>query len=253
VKPRIEFPSPYPPSSNTTPSSALASTVAALLGEDGAPARVIIASAIAESSITIRSVTHVIDACRACEIHWTPASGEASPQIVWVSQAQAKQRAGRTGRTNHGTVWQLVPSSLYHGFPEFEVAALQLQLLRKEVLLLTCSSSKLLKDAGKLLASCLDPPKTDVVARAEEWLLANKLVERQPLGTKRGSAPSLRPTRLGELLDTMPVDLDSAKLVLLGATVGLLDEAVIMAVLRSCQPMALKREVCRTLSLSLIR
>jgi len=44
--------------------------MAALMGEDGARARVVIASAIAESSITIKKVTHVVDACRSCEIHW---------------------------------------------------------------------------------------------------------------------------------------------------------------------------------------
>merc|ERR1712185_764140 len=100
--------------------------MAALLGEDGASARVVIASAVAESSITIKRVTHVIDTCRACEIHWAPASGESSPHLVWVSQAQAKQRAGRTGRTNHGTCWQLVAPSTYQGFPEFELASMQL-------------------------------------------------------------------------------------------------------------------------------
>lgn len=102
--------------------------MAALLGEDGAPARVVIASSVAESSITIKRVTHVVDSCRACEIHWAPVSGEASPHIVWVSQAQAKQRAGRTGRTNHGTVWQLVLPQWYHAFPEFEMATMQLQV-----------------------------------------------------------------------------------------------------------------------------
>ena len=88
-----------------------------------------IASAVAESSITIKRVSHVVDACRACEIHWAPVSGESSPHIVWLSQAQAKQRAGRTGRTNDGTVWRLVSAPMYQNFPEFEVAALQLQLL----------------------------------------------------------------------------------------------------------------------------
>ena len=217
--------------------------MAALLGEDGAPARVVLASAVAESSITIKRVTHVVDSCRACEIHWTPGSGESSPHIVWVSQAQAKQRAGRTGRTNHGTVWQLVAPSWYHSFPDFELASLQLQLLRKEVLLLTCSGEKRLCDARKMLASCLDPPKVDAVTRAEEWLLANQLIERLPvLSRQQGARPTLQATRLGQLIDSLPVDVDSAKLVLLGAQHGLLDEAVILAVLRSTQPMALKRE-----------
>jgi len=78
--------------------------MAALLGEDGAPARVVLASSVAESSITIKRVTHVVDSCRSCEIHWTPMTGQSSAHIVWASQAQMQQRAGRTGRTNNGTV-----------------------------------------------------------------------------------------------------------------------------------------------------
>lgn len=113
--------------------------MAALLGEDGAPARVCIASSVAESSLTMKKVTHVIDACRACEIHWDPISGLSKPRIVWVSKAQGQQRAGRTGRTNDGTVWRLVPGSMYSAFVPFELASMQLQLLRKESLLLGCS------------------------------------------------------------------------------------------------------------------
>jgi len=117
-------------------------SMAALRGEDGASARIVIASAVAESSITIKQVTHVIDSCRACEVRWEAATGEASAHIVWVSQAQAKQRAGRTGRTNDGTVWMLVLKEWYHSFAEFEQAALCLTLLRKECLLLTCAQPK---------------------------------------------------------------------------------------------------------------
>ena len=120
---------------------------------------------------------------------------------------------------------------------------------RKEVLLLTCSTSKHLSDARKLLAKCLDPPKAEVVTRAEEWLLANQFIERQPLGSvsnsqaKRGTALALQPTLLGQLLDCMPLDLEASKLVLLGALHGLLEEAVILAGERqahqgSCHPAA---------------
>jgi|TARA_B100000524_G_scaffold80035_1_gene36635 HrpA-like RNA helicase len=79
----------------------------ALRGEDNADARVVLGSAIAESSVTMARVTHVVDTCRACEIHYTPSSGESSPHIVWTSRAQSQQRAGRTGRTNNGTVWRV--------------------------------------------------------------------------------------------------------------------------------------------------
>ena len=79
---------------------------------------------------------------------------------------------------------------------------------------------------------------------AEQFLLAHRLLERQPLGTRRAGAKSLplQPTPLGRLVDALPLEIESAKLVLLGALCGLLDEAVALAVIRSQQPMLLKRE-----------
>ena len=176
--------------------------MAALLGEDGADARIVLASSVAESSLTIKRVTHVIDSCRACEVHWAPASGEGSPHFVWTSKAQAMQRAGRTGRTNHGTVWQLVTPSTYQAFPAFELASMQLQLLRKEVLLLTCATAKQLTDGRKVLGGCLDAPHEEIVRIAEQWLIDESLVEQAVLVTRQRSAPrhpTLRPTALGQV------------------------------------------------------
>lgn len=101
-----------------------------------------------------------------------------------------------------------------------------------------------LNDARTLLASTLDPPELDTVTRAEQFLLAHGLFQRQPLGTRRAGAKSLplQPTPLGRLVDALPLEIESAKLVLLGALCGLLDEAVALAVIRSQQPMLLKRE-----------
>ena len=164
-------------------------SMAALRGEDGASARVVIASAVAESSITIKNVTHVVDSCRACEIRWEAASGEATPHIVWVSQAQAKQRAGRTGRTNHGTVWMLATKEWVQGFSEFEPAALQLNLLRKEFLLLTAAQPKQLNDARRLLASCLDAP----TPRRSAVPSSSSSPKRSSRGSLSGPAGARRP------------------------------------------------------------
>ena len=210
-----------------------------------AQARVVLASAVAESSITIKKVTHVIDSCRSCEIHWDPTSALSKPHIVETSKAQATQRAGRTGRTNDGIVWQLVAPSSYHNFDDFEVASMQLQLMRKEVLLLTCATSKQLTDAKKVLEGCLDPPKEQAVERAEQYLLSKMLIERQAqqtLSKRSGKTLALQPTLLGRLIDSMPLDIEASTLVILGAFLGLLEEAVLLAVLRCQQPMVIKRE-----------
>ena len=155
------------------------------------------------------------------------------------------QRAGRTGRTNDGTVWQLVAPSSYHSFNDFEVASMQLQLMRKEVLLLTCATSKVLTDARSVLQGCLDPPESKAVEQAEQYLLSERLVQRQTqptLAKRSGKTLALQPTLLGRLIDSMPLDIEASTMLMLGAFLGLLEEAVLLAVLRCQQPMVIKRE-----------
>ena len=122
---------------------------------------------------------------------------------------------------------------------------MQLQLMRKEVLLLTCATSKVLTDAQKVLQGCLDPPESKAVEQAAQYLLSERLVQRQTqptLSKRSGKALALQPTLLGRLIDSMPLDIEASTLVMLGAFLGLLEEAVLLAVLRCQQPMVIKRE-----------
>ena len=93
-----------------------------------------------------------------------------------------------------------------------------------------------------------------VVTRAEQFLLTARLLERQSLAARGGSAQrraagassvgslALQPTLLGRLVECLPLDIDASQLVLFGALHGLLDEAVLLAALRCATPMPLKRE-----------
>ncbi|MEN8720707.1 MAG: ATP-dependent helicase HrpB [Oceanococcaceae bacterium] len=69
--------------------------------------RVILATAVAETSITVAGVDTVIDAGWARYAEFDPAAGHARLVTRRVTRAQAAQRAGRAGRTGPGVVWQL--------------------------------------------------------------------------------------------------------------------------------------------------
>jgi len=60
--------------------------------------QVVAATNIAETSITIDDITHVIDTGRVKENRYDPTSHMSSLVEVWVSKASAAQRAGRAGR-----------------------------------------------------------------------------------------------------------------------------------------------------------
>src|SRR5690606_9841401 len=73
--------------------------------------RVVLATNIAESSVTLPGVRVVIDSGLAREPRFDPGSGFPRLDVVHVSQASADQRAGRAGRVAEGHAYRLWPAS----------------------------------------------------------------------------------------------------------------------------------------------
>jgi len=73
--------------------------------------RVVLATNVAESSVTLPGVRVVIDAGLAREPRYDPNSGFSRLDTVAISQASADQRAGRAGRVASGWAWRLWPQS----------------------------------------------------------------------------------------------------------------------------------------------
>ncbi|HUA81852.1 MAG TPA: ATP-dependent helicase HrpB [Dyella sp.] len=73
--------------------------------------RVVLATNVAESSITLPGIRVVIDAGLAREPRFDPNSGFTRLETVNISQASADQRAGRAGRVAEGVAYRLWPQS----------------------------------------------------------------------------------------------------------------------------------------------
>ncbi|KAI0048245.1 P-loop containing nucleoside triphosphate hydrolase protein [Auriscalpium vulgare] len=83
--------------------------------------KVIIATNIAEASVTIEGIKFVVD-CGHVKIRLFDAKiGMSSLTIVPTSQASAIQRAGRAGRTTSGSCYRLYPSSSFDSLPHTSV------------------------------------------------------------------------------------------------------------------------------------
>jgi ATP-dependent helicase HrpB len=85
--------------------------------------KLILATNVAESSVTVEGVTAVIDSGLARFATYSPWTGLPTLHIGRVSQASAQQRAGRAGRTAPGRVLRLFPEEDYalraeHDTPE---------------------------------------------------------------------------------------------------------------------------------------
>ena len=87
--------------------------------------KVIVSTNIAETSLTIPGIVHVID-CGFMKLKaYDPRLGSESLITVPVSKSSANQRAGRAGRYRSGRAYRLYPESEYERFREFTTPELQ--------------------------------------------------------------------------------------------------------------------------------
>src|SRR6185369_4471514 len=87
--------------------------------------KIILATNVAETSLTIEGVTAVVDSGQARQMRVSPATGLPRLELVPVSQASADQRAGRAGRTAPGICWRLWDESSHRARPAADVPEVQ--------------------------------------------------------------------------------------------------------------------------------
>ncbi|CAI7913695.1 unnamed protein product, partial [Closterium sp. NIES-53] len=74
---------------------------------------VVVATNVAETSITIPGICYVVDTGRAKVKQHTGGAGLARFTVEWISRASADQRAGRAGRTGPGQCYRLFSSAVF--------------------------------------------------------------------------------------------------------------------------------------------
>lgn len=175
--------------------------------------KVVLATAIAETSLTIEGVRIVIDSGLARVPRYEPDVGITRLVTVRASRASIDQRRGRAGRTEPGVCYRLweepaTASLPAHAEPEIRNADLS-------GLLLDCAAWGV-TDSRRLV--WLDPPPEAPLAAARGEL--------QALGALD---PDGRIMALGQRLRTLPLPPRLARMVLTAAEMGVPDEAADIA------------------------
>lgn len=184
--------------------------------------KVILATNVAETSLTIPGVTAVIDSGLARQSRLSPATGLPRLELVPISKAAADQRAGRAGRTEAGICWRLWDEASHQHRPAAEVPEAVRGDLAGPLLQLLA-----LGEAGEF--PWLDQPPPHALERARQVLLHLGAIEpRDPHESGRD-----RITPLGSELVTLPTHPRLARLLLAGAEHGVLREASLAAALLS--------------------
>ncbi|MEU6569373.1 ATP-dependent helicase HrpB [Streptomyces parvulus] len=166
----------------------------------GARRRVVLATSVAESSLTVPGVRVVVDAGLAREPRVDHARGLSALTTVRASRAAARQRAGRAGREAPGVVYRCWTEAEDVRLPRFPAPEIKVADLTAFALQAACWGDP---DASSL--ALLDPPPAGAMAAARSVLTAVGAVDAAGRATPRGTRLSrlgVHP-RLGRaLLDT---------------------------------------------------
>ncbi len=130
-----------------------------------AAAKVILATNVAESSITIDGVTAVIDSGVARLASHSPWSGLPVLEVARISQASANQRAGRAGRTGPGRALRLYPLEDFVRRPAHDTPEILRADLAPAALLLRAMGLRGFHDL-----EWLDAPPQPAIAHADDLL-----------------------------------------------------------------------------------
>lgn len=136
--------------------------------------RIILATNVAETSLTIEGVRVVVDSGLARQASYDVGRGFDSLRIGKISQAAARQRAGRAGRTGPGRCVRLWSENDHRARPEFETPEVKRVDLAEAVLFL-----KRLGIAEVRKFRWLDSPEEERVSHALELLEALKALDPQ--------------------------------------------------------------------------
>ncbi|KAI9008391.1 P-loop containing nucleoside triphosphate hydrolase protein [Gaertneriomyces semiglobifer] len=131
--------------------------------------KVIVATNIAETSLTVDGIMYVVDTGYSKLKVYNPKIGMDALQITPISQANANQRSGRAGRTGAGTCYRLYTESAYRNemFPN-NIPEIQRTNLANVVLLLKSLGVK-----NTLEFDFMDPPPQDNILNSmyQLWIL----------------------------------------------------------------------------------
>jgi ATP-dependent helicase HrpB len=145
--------------------------------------KIVLATPIAETSLTIEGVRIVIDSGLMRRPRFDPSSGMTRLETVRVSQASAEQRRGRAGRLSPGIcfrLWREVEQAQLQPFTAPEIAEADLAPLALELARWGASDPATL--------SWLDPPPAGAYAQASELLRELGALDRGGRITAHGRA-----------------------------------------------------------------
>lgn len=192
--------------------------------------KVVLATNVAETSITIPDVTYVIDTGRAKEVRFNPETRIKDLVTVWISKASSYQRAGRAGRTGPGFTYKLYSedfsNEVMHECTSPEIMRLPLEDLILQVCLLKEQNVNEGINPVDFLKNAPEAPPTESIEQACAHLIEIGALQSE-------SKDRLRLTALGYHLAHLPMDAKVGKILITGCILQCIEPALTIAAILS--------------------
>ena len=182
--------------------------------------KVVLATNIAETSITIDGVVYVIDSGRIKQIQFNPKTGIQALEVVEHSQAGCEQRAGRAGRTQPGICFRLYTEGNFGRRPEFTTPEIQRMDLAGVVLTMESLGIKNVEGFD-----FIDPPDRGAFKQAYQTLIS--------LGAISKDGSSL--TEIGKAMARIPLEPRISRMILAAVEYGCIRDIITVAAFLSVE------------------
>ncbi|KAI1409568.1 ATP-dependent RNA helicase DHX8 [Hypoxylon sp. FL1857] len=182
--------------------------------------KVVIATNIAETSITIDHIYYVVDPGFVKQNAYDPKLGMDSLVVTPISQAQANQRAGRAGRTGPGKCFRLYTEAAFQS----EMLPTTIPEIQRQNLATTILMLKAMGINDLLHFDFMDPPPANTMLMALEELYSLSALDDEGLLT-----------RLGRKMADFPMEPSLAKVLIGAVDMGCSDEMLSIVAMLNLQ------------------
>merc|ERR1719266_439424 len=182
--------------------------------------KVVVATNIAETSLTIDGIYYVVDPGFVKQKVYNSKTGMDSLVVTPISQANAKQRAGRSGRTGPGKTYRLYTERAYRD----EMLATPVPEIQRTNLASTVLQLKAMGINDLLHFDFMDAPPVEAMIHALELLHTLSALDDEGLLT-----------RLGRRMAEFPLDPNLSKMLIMSVNLGCSDEILTIVSMISVQ------------------
>ncbi|KAL4525206.1 hypothetical protein Ndes2526A_g07284 [Nannochloris sp. 'desiccata'] len=202
--------------------SALPSEMQTRIFEPAPPGtrKVVIATNIAEASLTIDGIYYVVDPGFSKQKVYNPKIGMDSLVVAPISQASARQRSGRAGRTGPGKCYRLYTEAAFKN----EMLPTSVPEIQRSNLSMTVLTMKAMGINDLLNFDFMDPPPPQTLVTALEQLYNLGALDEEGLLT-----------RLGRKMAEFPLDPPVSKMLIASVDLGCSEEVLTIIGMISAQ------------------